>query len=244
MGAEFVEAQGYLTHNLDLCDEAPAGAVRVDRRSECEDNAFGLFRTADGRVASVHSSWTQWRGYLHVEIVGTKGSLVIDNDQIQGHVSSHVFERHGEPIATTMEMPALAKPDPSWRRHLQELLDAIREDRDPVPGGSDGLRATRMVHALYRSAASATAEPNPGRMRRPSSRWGAVAPPGPPGPSPIDLSLASAPGRDATRVRTGSTTETPGCTRSRGWALLVVILLVALGLRVYGLRWALPGAPT
>jgi predicted dehydrogenase len=161
MGAEFVEAQGYLTQNLDLCDEAPDGAGPVSRRSECEDNAFGLLRTVDGRVASIHSSWTQWRGYLHVEIVGTKGSLVIDNDQIQGHVSSHVFERHGDPIATTIEMPALTKPDPSWRRHLQELLDAIWEERDPTPSGYDGLRAARMVHALYQSAASGKAEPIP-----------------------------------------------------------------------------------
>ncbi len=161
MGAEFVEAQGSLTHTLDICEEAPDGTIRVGRPSECEDNAFGLFRTADGRVASVHSSWTQWQGYLYLEIFGTHGTLVVDNDQIQGQVSYHVFERHGEPIATTTERPALAKPDPSWRRHLQELLDAIREERDPVPSGRDGLRAARMVDALYRSAAAGRAEPIP-----------------------------------------------------------------------------------
>ena len=161
MGAEFVEGQGCLTHTLDLCEEAPDGTVRVSGRSECEDNAFGLLRTADGRVANLHASWTQWQGYLYLEILGTHGTLVVDNDQIQGQVSSHVFARHGEPIATTIEIPALAKPDPSWRRHLQELLDAIREERDPIPSGYDGLRAARMVHALYTSAASGKAEPIP-----------------------------------------------------------------------------------
>lgn len=158
MDAEFVEAQGSLTHNLDVCEEAPDGTVRSSRPSECEDNACGLFRTADDRVASVHASWMQWQGYLYLEIFGTHGTLVIDNDQIQGQVSFHVFAHHGEPIATTIEMPALAKPDPSWRRHLQEILDAIREGRDPTPSGYDGLRAARMVEALYRSAASGKAE--------------------------------------------------------------------------------------
>lgn len=158
MGAEFVEGQGCLTHTLDLCEEAPDGTVRVSRRSECEDNAFGLFRTADGRVANLHASWTQWQGYLYLEILGTHGTLVVDNDQIQGQVSSHVFARHGEPTATTIEIPALAKPDPSWRRHLQGLRDAIREERDPIPSGYDGLRAARMIDALYRSAASGKAE--------------------------------------------------------------------------------------
>ena len=113
------------------------------------------------------SSWwpprtgRQWQGYLYLEIFGTHGTLVIDNDQIQGQVSSHVFERHGEPIATTIDRPGLAKPDPSWRRHLQEIVDAIREERDLVPSGYDGLRAARMVQALYRSAASGKAEPIP-----------------------------------------------------------------------------------
>jgi predicted dehydrogenase len=161
MGAEFVEAQGALTHNLDICEEGPDGTVRVSRRSECEDNAFGLYRTGDGRVATVHASWMQWEGYLYLEIFGTHGTLVVDNDQIQGQVSCHLFARHGEPIATTTEVPALARPDPSWRRHLQELVDAIREDRDPTPSGHDGLRAARMVQALYRSAASGKAEPIP-----------------------------------------------------------------------------------
>jgi len=55
----------------------------------------------------------------------------------------------------------LAKPDPSWRCHLQEIVDAIREQRNPTPNGYDGLRAARMVQALYRSAASGKAEPIP-----------------------------------------------------------------------------------
>jgi predicted dehydrogenase len=161
MGAEFVQAQGVLAHNFDLCEEAPDGTARVVRRGECEDNAFGLLQTADGRVATIHSSWTRWHGYLYLEIVGTRGTLVVDNDRIEGRVTSHVFERHGDASATTIEIPALAKPDPSWGRRLQELRDAIREEREPIPSGHDGLRAARMVHALYRSATSGKAEAIP-----------------------------------------------------------------------------------
>ncbi len=156
LGEEFVEAQGYLTHNLDLEDERDPQTP--GQPSECEENAFALLRTADGRVASMHSSWLQWQGYLYVEIFGTHGSLTIDNDQVQGRVSYRVFGRHGDPIGETIEIPALAKPDPSWRLHLEEFVAAIRENRDPTPSGHDGLRAVRMVHALYRSAASGRVE--------------------------------------------------------------------------------------
>jgi predicted dehydrogenase len=152
---EFVEAQGWITKNLDVCARTPDRGFTVKHPSSCEDNGFGLFRTADGRVASIHSSWLQWQGYLYVEIFGTQGSVVIDNDQIQGNVSYHVFGRHGDPIATTKESPALLKPDPSWRLQLEELVAAIDEDREPSPNGYDGLQAVRMAEAVYRAASEA-----------------------------------------------------------------------------------------
>lgn len=158
MGDEFVEAQGSVTRNLDICEFESDGALRRATPSDCEDNGFGLFTTRDGRVASLHSSWTQWQGYLHVEIFGTHGSIAVNNDQIQGHVTYQSFRRHGDPIGTTREIPALAKPDPSWRMQLEELAAAVRENREPRPSGNDGLRAMRMVDALYRSASSGQAE--------------------------------------------------------------------------------------
>ena len=46
------------------------------RKPGCEDNGFVLMRTAAGRIASVQSSWTEWRGYgWRMEIFGTSGAL-------------------------------------------------------------------------------------------------------------------------------------------------------------------------
>lgn len=159
MGDEFVEAQGSLTRNLDLCASRHNGSRAAMRPVECEDNGFGLFKTTDGRIASLHASWVQWHGYLYLEIFGTHGSIIIDNDQIQGRVSYHHFDRHGSPLAQTTEVPALLKPDPSWQRQLQALVSALRERREPSSNGYDGLQALRMVYALYQSAASQKAAP-------------------------------------------------------------------------------------
>lgn len=158
MGDEFIEVQGYVTRNLDLCERRHDGGWAFSGRSECEDNGFGLFKTKDGRVAVLHSSWFQWHGYLHLEIFGTNGSLVVNNDQIQGQVSYCFFNRHGDPISNTIEVSALLKPDPSWKLQLKEFVSAIRENREPSPNGYDGLQALRMVHAVYKSAASGNAE--------------------------------------------------------------------------------------
>jgi predicted dehydrogenase len=161
MGEEFVEVQGSLTRNLDLPGRHDEEATDAIRPNECEDNGFGLFKTRDGRVASLHSSWVQWQGYLHLEVFGTQGSVVVNNDQIQGQVSYFLFEHYGDPIANTTEVPALLRPDPSWRLQLEALVRAIRERREPSPSGHDGLQAARMVHALYRSAASGKVEAIP-----------------------------------------------------------------------------------
>jgi predicted dehydrogenase len=157
MDDEFVEAQGYVTHNLDIYERQSDGSRVFKRQSECEDNAFGLFKTKDGRVAAIHSSWLQWQGYLSLEIFGTNGSVIINNDQIQGQVSYHLFDHHGDPIANTIEIPGLLRPDPSWQRQLQEFTVALQENRDPSPNGYDGLQAVRMVHAVYSSGASGSA---------------------------------------------------------------------------------------
>lgn len=46
------------------------------RKPGCEDNGFVLMRNAAGRIASVHSSWTEWRGYgWRMEIFGTAGAI-------------------------------------------------------------------------------------------------------------------------------------------------------------------------
>ena len=46
------------------------------RKPGCEDNGLVLMRSATGRIASVHSSWSEWRGYgWRMEIFGTRGAI-------------------------------------------------------------------------------------------------------------------------------------------------------------------------
>ena len=128
---EFVEAVGYkTTHTAQL--------------GRCEDNGFGLYKTADGRVCALQSSWTQWRGYLMMEVFGTKGELIINYDDS----SCTLIRRGGE--TTTWNYQGV--PDRSWERDIEELVAAVREDREPLANGYDGMRAVQMAYAVYESA--------------------------------------------------------------------------------------------
>jgi predicted dehydrogenase len=129
---EFVEATGFRT--TILWDIAPL-----------EDNGFGLFRTADGRVASLHSSWTQWKGYLYLEVFGTEGFVIIDYDPAQT-----TLVRRKTPDKTELyEFPV--QPN-TWARELEELLKAIAGDTAQSATGYDGQRAVEMAYAVYDSS--------------------------------------------------------------------------------------------
>jgi predicted dehydrogenase len=129
---EFVEATGFRTTNL--WDIAPL-----------EDNGFGLFRTADGRVASLHSSWTQWKGYLYLELFGTEGFLTINYDPPETTLVRRDTPRHIQ----RYEFPTEVN---TWVRELEELVKAIEGKPALSATGYDGLRAVEMAYAVYQSS--------------------------------------------------------------------------------------------
>jgi predicted dehydrogenase len=141
---EFAQATGFVSTNL--WPIAP-----------CEDNGFGLFRTADNRVASLHSSWTQWRGYLSMELWGTKGFIAIDYDPPRTVLVQRERGPNGESIEQSFSFAGVR--DRSWERELEEMIRALQEDREPLANGYDGLRAVEMAYAVYRSSETGTVVP-------------------------------------------------------------------------------------
>jgi len=120
---------------------------------EVEDNAFAMLRTRSAQVATMHTSWTQWKNKFLLEIIGEKGYLVVD-----GLGGSYGTERlaigkrkvsGGAPDEESLEFPG---PDISWREEMKEFASAIMENREPIGSGYDGLMANRLVGAVYESA--------------------------------------------------------------------------------------------
>lgn len=134
---------------------------------EVEDNAFAMFRTHRGQVATMHTSWTQWKNKFLLEIIGEKGYLVVDGlggsygterlvigkRKVRGATatdSTPGFQyAGGAPDEEILEFPG---PDISWREELIEFASAIMENREPIGSGYDGLMANRLVGAVYESA--------------------------------------------------------------------------------------------
>jgi predicted dehydrogenase len=118
-----------------------------------EDNAFALLQTTSGRVASLHTSWTQWKNRFSLEVLGRDGFVSVEGlGGSYGTQRLQIARRRPESGPPEMQDEEFPGPDISWRDEWKELTAAIREGRPPLGDGVDGLEALRLVDAIYISA--------------------------------------------------------------------------------------------
>lgn len=122
-----------------------------------EDNAFGFFRFPNGAVASVHTSWTQWKNLFSLEIFGQLGSLSVDGlGGSYGPERLITAIRRPEGGVPALEEEVFDGPDSSWRDEWTEFVRAVTEGGTYWGTPEDGVAAMAMIDGLYRSAGSGT----------------------------------------------------------------------------------------
>jgi predicted dehydrogenase len=124
------------------------------QKNGCEDNGFLLMKNAAGRIASLQSSWTEWRGYgYRMEIYGTTGFIRFGYPPLWlehgWRVGPDKFKtkRHWFPGFQIMERLK------GWEWSLVETLAdemthwaaAIRQGHQPPVTGRDGAEAVRLA---------------------------------------------------------------------------------------------------
>lgn len=119
-----------------------------------EDNAFVLLRTKKGQVASIHVSWTQWKNLFSFELFGRDGYILMEGLG-GGYGTERVIlgkRAFFEPFRE--EIIEFRGEDRSWYEEWKEFVAAIKENRQPLGNGDDGLQALRLAYAAYQSAAN------------------------------------------------------------------------------------------
>lgn len=138
---------------------------RVHTAIEAEDTACASLRFPDGALGSIEATTASWPGWSRrIEICGEHGSVSLEDD----HIARWDFAR-AEPgdeairaakLDPTLGSGAGAPNAISFAGHLrqiQDLIDALRENRPLAIEGREGRKAVALVHALYTSAASGMA---------------------------------------------------------------------------------------
>ncbi len=119
---------------------------------DVEDNAYALMRTADGVVAMLHSSATQWRHRFHLEMALERGTIILagilSGSKSYGAETITIAYREENDAGDPREMTMRYNQDNSWRDEIAEFAADIIEDRPVVAGSS--VEALKTMHLVYR----------------------------------------------------------------------------------------------
>lgn len=118
-----------------------------------DDNAFLSLRNAQGRIAWLHASCTEWKNLFSLEVYGRNGKL-----HWEGLGGSYGLERltyykmlpqMGPPETTVWEFPS---SDESWKIEMHDFFEDIRLKRTPVPGLKEAKAALAVVEKIHAKA--------------------------------------------------------------------------------------------
>jgi predicted dehydrogenase len=133
----------------DLVEVSCMTSIGYFRSQTLEDNGMVLLRSADGALATLHSSLTHWKNLFSFEVMGEDGyfaveglgasygteRLIVGKRDFTAPFQDHVIEYRGG--------------DSSWQSEWREFKAAIAESRVPLGNDIDGLEAVRVTLAAY-----------------------------------------------------------------------------------------------
>lgn len=121
---------------------------------DVEDNAYALMRTADGVVAMLHSSATQWHHRFHLEITLERCMIILSGilsgSKSYGAETITVAYSSEDDGGDPLEVTTRYNKDNSWRDEIAEFADAIVNDKPIKDGFSlEALRTMQLVYRIY-----------------------------------------------------------------------------------------------
>ncbi|MBM09218.1 MAG: oxidoreductase [Magnetovibrio sp.] len=119
-----------------------------------EDNAYALMRTADGAVAMLHSTATQWRHRFNLEITCNNGAIILSGilsgSKSYGTETMTVIWKGSDDKGEPHEQTTHYNHDPSWSDEIDEFATAITEGTAIENGSSkDALKTMELVSRIY-----------------------------------------------------------------------------------------------
>jgi predicted dehydrogenase len=134
---------------------AMKGALRYPH-IEGEDTLVGTIRFQNGALGVIEAATSVSPGFRRrLEISGERGSVILDGDVIShwslpgendaGTDAAQITDGSADPKAISSE---------GHRLQLEEMMYAVRENREPMVSGREGRKSLELVEALYKSAST------------------------------------------------------------------------------------------
>jgi predicted dehydrogenase len=146
-----------------LTGEEPA---EVSARGECylqpgvEDVVFGYIKFPSGVIGHLHESWLDPHKSRKITVVGSEKMAVFDDMESDRKVTVYdkgavvpEYQSYGEYVTLRfgdIHIPRIANDEP-LRLECQHFVDCVREGKQPVSDGQDGLNVVRVLEAMQHS---------------------------------------------------------------------------------------------
>lgn len=149
-------------HNLDLLlwtmgevDEVYSMAATRLRNIEAEDVSTGVVRFKNGSLGIIEAATTIYPSNYEesLSIFGETGTIKIGG-KTANYVQHWDVKDMNESQVTDLMESVKADPfgKPGHQCIIEDMVEAIKENREPIVTGEDGKRALSLVLALYESA--------------------------------------------------------------------------------------------
>lgn len=144
----------YLSGDFDV---VKAEVSNLYWHMDVEDNAFVILKdSATGKVASLHSTMSQWRHLFSLEIFLEKGYMVLNglitSSMSYGEETLSIAKNRSTAPAATWRDEVITKyvNNNSWRYEMDHFFDSIREDKAIAIGNSDdAYKLMRILDKAY-----------------------------------------------------------------------------------------------
>jgi UDP-N-acetyl-2-amino-2-deoxyglucuronate dehydrogenase len=130
-------------------------ATRAHERIEVEDIAVAAIKFKSGALGLLEGNTTAYPGFVaRLDVYGTCGSVIIENDQIAEWRLCDETACPVEPEPTGFIGGTSSKNiwHLSHKRQIADMIAAIHENREPLVSGIEGRKPLEIVLAVYESA--------------------------------------------------------------------------------------------
>lgn len=130
-------------------------ATRAHERIEVEDIAVAALKFKSGALGLLEGNTAAYPGLCaRLDIYGSDGSVVIENDRVKDWNlrSGEQYLSDDGPVGVIAGTSSHDIWHHSHRKQMQDMLDALAEDREPLVNGYEGRRALQIVLGVYESA--------------------------------------------------------------------------------------------
>ncbi len=153
-------------HTIDLLQwlMGPVRSIRayvdtLPHEMETEDTAVAALRFAGGALGAIVATTAAYPGLgARLEIMGDRGSAVIENDRLRHlHLARDDQEEvgaYGTTVSTEVEIDDGKTPPPGGAHALQiaDMIRAIRENGTPLVDGRAARHPVEIILGIYESA--------------------------------------------------------------------------------------------